>query len=1088
MAEEEKIEKFKQDPKRKQLSIESIAKALNRAVSVGPIAGTNIAQLQKIARVIRGRGKNATSFMKEVAKQYKEDYGQELRDALSQDFMGNDEDLALNAFGFATDGSFSATHQEGHAEDNGGENVPNFEAYGFKGTEREADGEYGENDPKEKGWADKEDVNEGLDEEKSFYDKGETADKSKKEEEEKKPSEIPAERAKQEDEKEKEIAAPESTEPQPTPVESQRIRDKDPITGPGGPTKVNPIDGSEEPNREHFKDKRVEGILAEDERVETLRDARRKRSKNNQNDTLQAVLDSINSGQSRDGIDVSGWKSLDKARKFFEGVQNFDDLTPRQRGVLEAWRNSNLTNAPEEKYEGEYRDGYKVGDESQLPSADADDPRLKNYQSNKNDIIVPGQDGEAGGFLPPGFDSEAEYMASMRDKGEGGGGSTPQETIAERAKRLDGNQTQPSPNPVNESGGIPLFGEDGIARDPTGIPFPVFVKQGGGNKPSLEDPEPATGSSDSESFSVDTKPTSDIPGGPRNEFINNEPIPVRRQQAPIKYDEDDFTLTEDGVVDNRPKNNPDDHIATPSKPYSMDDFGIDADGNVTDNRPKEERRIQTLPYTREDWERDRNGEGVQTLPGKPPSMEEIGREIGMITDPPVGTDTVLRPADQLGESVTPSKPVTQVPSADSDPTASLPPPPAAPSAADNPYASPTARFDDGYLPPLPEGMEIPDGTQPVYPEGSLPQPDDFPTHSENIEVAQGITDQETPDVSPQPAPTRAPSVEDPEPEFTAVQGPIRARDNPNATPEQKMFDDSFSQREMEPGLQSARIEGRRRNDAEIAQNDADELERMIKGRQLTEPSRYGEGDYKSNLKTDPSELFTQNEGLVQTGNDGRSTMKVGGSKQQMMPVYGANGLIGYKPIDPALRQKRQDGTLTKADRVKFDDPMAGGAATDALRLQDAYKNSKSATPHLDMRNDMSRMAEMPIQAQKDQYYRERMAQLHGVGVHGSELDQNMKNPNYNPLATTEMPSIGFDNLQETGRMLQADKMHPGHNLQTPEQQIESDMARRGQYRPGSRQDLRMVGFSDPDITMMKQRELQQKRKKQEAPRVLNSFV
>jgi hypothetical protein len=300
-----------------------------------------------------------------------------------------------------------------------------------------------------------------------------------------------------------------------------------------------------------------------------------------------------------------------------------------------------------------------------------------------------------------------------------------------------------------------------------------------------------------------------------------------------------------------------------------------------------------------------------------------------------------------------------------------------------------------------------------------------------------------------------------------------------------MFDDSFTQREMEPGLRSARIEGRRRNDAEIAQQDADELDRMITGRQLIEPSRYGEGDYKSNLRTDPNQLVTKNEGLVRDRGDGTVSTNY---NEQMMPVYGANGLIGYKPLDPALVKKRQDGTLSRNDRVKFDDPMAGGAATDALRLQDAYKNSKSATPHLDMRNDMSRMAEMPIQAQKDQYYRERMAQLHGVGVHGSELEKNLNNPNYNPLATTEEPSIGFDNLKETGRMLQADRMHPGHNLQTPEQQIESDMARRGQYRPGSRQDLRMVGFSDPDITMMKQRELQQKRKKQEAPRVLNSFV
>jgi hypothetical protein len=1106
--EETKEEKeFTQDPSRKKLSVDRIVKAIYESINVGPV-GTRDAELQKIARVIRGRGKNATPFMQEVAKQFEEDYEYPLRSALSRDFMGDDEDVALNAFGFSTEGSFGSTHQQRHAENNGGIKVPNFEAYGFNGTERNSDNEYDDSDIEK--WADD---GKNLAEEESYYDKEVDLDEARKEREEEQKEK---EKEKAEETKPSESVKPaepsEQEVPQPTPVESNRIRSRDPKTGPGPRIEQNPITPRKtQPNRSRFEDERVSRILQDDENREILRDARRQRTKDNMYDTLQAVLDSLNSGGDFDGINVDGWSNLDKAKEAFKGITDPDQLDRTQLNQLRKWREFNQKDIPDNAYKGEYRDGYKVGNENQLPSADPDDPRLKK-SSNTNNITVPGQ-GEAGGAIPPEFNSEAEYMRSLMEDPLQGGGAMPTVESPEPQKAKGGDirsnieenlKSEPTPernpNPRNYDGTIPLFGEDGVARDPSGLAFP-------GQTPSLEDPEPVTGSSDSESFSVDTKPTSDTPGGPRNEYLEPKEqeavLEPRKQEAVVRYDPDDFELTEDGIIDNRPKGSPDDHILTPSKPFSMDDIEITEDG-IIDNRPKES-RIQTLPWTREDRERDSGGRGIQTLPytredresdsggrgvvpaAKPPSMDEIGRELGMIKDPPVGTDTVLRPANQMGDPVTPSKPVTQVPAADSDPTASLPPPPAAPSARDNPYASPTARFDDGYLPPPPEGMEIPDGTQPVYPEGSLTQPEDFPTHSEDIKVAQDITDQLTPDVSPQPAQPKPPSLEQPEPEYYPVQGPIRARDNPNATPEQKMYDDSFTQREMEPRLESARVEGRRRNDEEFAQQDADELERMITGRQLIEPSRYGEGDYKSNLKTDPNDLFTKNEGLVQTGNDGRSTMKVGGSKQQMMPVYGANGLIGYKPIDPALTKKSQEGTLTKADRVQFDNPMAGGAATDALRLQDAYRNSKSATPHLDMRQDQLRMSRMG-QAEKDQYYRERMAKLHGVGVHGSELEQNMRNPNYNPLSTAEMPSVNFDNLQETGRMLQADRMHPGHNLRTPEQQVEEDLARRGVYRPGSARDLRTLGFSDPDITMMKQNELRQKNKKQDSPRILNSFV
>ena len=1111
----------------KTLSAKKVAQILDSSINTdkgNPLMyGTRTEQLKKMARICQSRG---TEFMKDVTAEYKKLDDRGLRRALIRDTSGDEEDVSVNAFGFATEGNIGNTYQEKHAEDNGflkdDHQVPNFEAYGFDGTEQED--EYDEG--KTEGWkydSDDDDADEDgkpdiLQDEKSVYDESvnkvkspqqERLEEEKKEKAAKDKPESPADREQRINEEQTPTApaAPAATEKpedrQPTKSEAKRRRNES-VVGPGETRKVNPIDGSMEPNRQRISADNDATMDQQQEEREAKRERRRTETNLMANDTLQDILDSVNTGSSSNGINVNEThSSMDAVRKYLEGIDTVDQLTRAQRKKLEAWHEHNQKAIPEKpKFDGYTEDGVIT----QPVAPETGDPRF-NYQGPemdevfppqkpnpkmssaaeieayerdqkvRNNLIVPGQGGdssEAGGAIPPGFNSEAEYMASMQDKGKGGGASAPD---------FDAPEPGEGPGPVGEKGpegvaGGPLpngpqaITDNGSLVDPTGKmihdttakgndPFveekPAgFDGEGVTGRP-LEEPAPAPVNEPDEFDKAGARRRASLPNF-RDELKQSgsmsNPIPAKK---PTIEDPAPAPVAEAPVAEapapapapaEAPTASVGDAFENPAAPNYI--------GGTPPRTPVGDAFSSPPPAA---------PAPTVDAPAPAPTMDEIGREIGAIQDPPVGTDTVLRNDGKT--DVSPPSPVASVGGVSVNPQIPQPN-----------QAEVDARIS-GAMGPTDRNAAIEAAPPPMVRTPSVDEP------APSAPPIPPITDPTAGMPALPPKPEQVPFTNPP-------QGGVSPADNPYASPTAQFVDDTLTQEEMDKstfsqeemdeslvpqsdlqaGMDKAKRDGRAINDAEIAAEEAGERARIGIGRELTEPTQ-------APSLTNPDKMVYHNEGLVRekTDPDGNKRHR-SAHGEQMMPHYDSNGqLLGYTAIDPNMKPGHR-ATV---------DPMSGGGITDSVRMADAYKNN--GLSNLDLKRDMLKMSRMG-QAERDAFYRNKMANVQGLNVHQSEYSKNLRDPNWNPFAITPSSiteQTGYSNLAESRRMLDDHRNHPGHNLPTPEALAEKRLAKQGIYRPGSRMDRRTLGFNDHEINIMEQAELKNKKQKQQGPRLLNAF-
>lgn len=145
---------------------------------------------------------------------------------------------------------------------------------------------------------------------------------------------------------------------------------------------VNPIDGKMRPSRANLAQEALQRRLIENDNRYTQTQIRQKRIEDNKNDTIQAILDSLNCGGNHKGINVYGWSNVEKARALIGNTTSVKDLSIKQRNILSAWRTYNLKAIP--TYKGVYRNGYKVGNQDQLAKPRPDDDRF-NYRGQNID-------------------------------------------------------------------------------------------------------------------------------------------------------------------------------------------------------------------------------------------------------------------------------------------------------------------------------------------------------------------------------------------------------------------------------------------------------------------------------------------------------------------------------------------------------------------------------------------------------------------------------------------------------------------------------------------------------------------------------